>query len=745
MTGPERYPSTRASPPASEHDPSSGLPHLPQTEGSLELVEKIGEGGMGQVFRVRDRRFQREAALKLLKPDRQSERIRARFCREARVTAFLDHPSIPPVYEYGQTARGELFILMKLVRGQSLRERLNLRGEPPEDLIGLLEILIKVCEALAHAHKRGVVHRDIKPDNILIGRFGEVYLMDWGLARFGPRSADTKTTMSGEEQRQVFGPELTHEGAVVGTWGYMSPEQASGDAVTTASDVYALGAVLYEMLWDRTPIQSQGLEAVAATMQGQIRYPTRSSLPPELVALCRRCLSTRAEERPRSAGRVAEALRAELHGRGLGGAVSRAPSRRALAAAVAFAALALIAGALYAMGRAENHGLRVALGQVDRRGDGALARELRGLKRALTRSERKPVEAPVAPRPAGSVTADEVLRVVRQSRVLGARFAEPALKRGLAHSAAGRFEAAVRELDRALTLDPLSARAYSFRGVVRHRLKDRPGAMADYNLALALDPEDAEACFNRGFIHELEGRLAEAGRDYDAAIRIDPRQARAYSNRGRLKLNLNDIEGALGDCATAIKIEDRNPETHNTLGNIFDRLGRSADALREYSRAIVMYPRYAEAYSNRGDVLRNLGRPREARADLDKAIEYDAALPEAYYNRSLLAYDRRDYVAALEDLDKTLALNPGFTQAHNNRGVVLKSLGRLVDALESFNEALAIDRRNTDALINRASVYGLQERYPEALADFAAVLKINPKLEPELRPTIASFRALSQE
>ena len=245
----------------------------PHAELAFEQRGELGRGGMGAVYRVLDRRMGREAALKLvLEADAATL---ARFRREARLTAQLDHPAIPPVYEAGTTPSGQPYLLMRVVEGDPLSrriERLHAEGPPPiartGALAALLQSLVQVSEAMAYAHSQGVIHRDLKPANVMVGRFGEVQVMDWGLARELSESEQVDQDLRQSVGEVISGAEgLTQVGAVMGTLGYMPPEQAEGEVVGPAADVFALERSLTK--WPTQPLAHRVREALAALRAGE--------------------------------------------------------------------------------------------------------------------------------------------------------------------------------------------------------------------------------------------------------------------------------------------------------------------------------------------------------------------------------------------------------------------------------------------------------------------------------------------
>jgi serine/threonine protein kinase len=225
----------------------------PDLEGTrYRLINKLGQGGMGGVYRVEDRTLEREVALKVISVPECSAGWSARLLQEARVIAKLEHPGIVPVHDAGTLPDGRPYYTMKLVQGKRLDEHLK-------DVPGLsdrLRIFLRICDAVAFAHAHGVLHRDLKPANVMIGPFGEVLVMDWGLSKLLGTAASARNLTEPEENkiREGGSKEGTAHGSVLGTPGYMSPEQTRGDALLDErADVYSLGVVLEFLLAQGSP------------------------------------------------------------------------------------------------------------------------------------------------------------------------------------------------------------------------------------------------------------------------------------------------------------------------------------------------------------------------------------------------------------------------------------------------------------------------------------------------------------
>ena len=308
----------------------------PRTGDPLARYERLGvlgQGGMGEVWRVRDRDLNRIMALKVVRADKApSERMLARFIEEAQATAQLQHPGIIPVHELGRLPDGRFYFTMKEVRGRTLGEVI---AEVHEAAQGgawttgaqgwtfrrLIEAFHRACEALAYAHARGVVHRDIKPSNVMLGAFGEVLVLDWGLAkilgRAEPPAPEQPALDAVVTNRSLDHSDQTRMGEIAGTPSYMAPEQARGeiDRLGPPSDVYALGAVLHHILSGKPLYSGSFMLILAQVAAGGWRRPSGPApIPDELVEICRRAMAREPEERFPDAGAFAAELALWLDG-----------------------------------------------------------------------------------------------------------------------------------------------------------------------------------------------------------------------------------------------------------------------------------------------------------------------------------------------------------------------------------------------------------------------------------------------
>ena len=280
--------------------PDATLDHLrevsdwPDLAGTrYEALGVLGRGGMGTVYRARDRELQREVAIKVMGPVEAGDGTVARLRNEARVLARLEHPGLVPVHDIGTLPDGRLYYVMRLVRGRRLDEHARQERSRP----ALLRLFERVCEAVAFAHAHGVLHRDLKPANVMVGPFGEVLVLDWGLAKQVETGVPDAAASSARPEAPagvgapaplVDAPTRTQRGTVLGTPGYMAPEQARGDVdgLDQRADVYALGVVLRFLLEARAEPIPRALQAItgkAGAADPAERYPTVTALAADVA------------------------------------------------------------------------------------------------------------------------------------------------------------------------------------------------------------------------------------------------------------------------------------------------------------------------------------------------------------------------------------------------------------------------------------------------------------------------------
>src|SRR5262245_42092931 len=557
----ELLPGLRTAPNVGAVTPVPPAADLPQVPG-YELSGEIGRGGMGVVYRARDLALDRDVAVKLLQAGYPADSpVARRFADEARITAQLQHPGIPPVHDLGTLPDGRPFLAMKLIKGSTLDHLLAARPDPAHGRGRFVAAFEQVCQAVGYAHAHDVIHRDLKPANVMVGAFGEVQVMDWGLAKVltargragGPPATAQDTAADTAIRPTRDADQETQVGSLLGTPAFMPPEQAIGavDRVDARSDVFSLGGILCAVLTGRPPYVADTAEATRQLAAQARLEDTHARLAacgaePELVALCRRCLAAEPDDRPRDAGEVAAAvaaLRAAAEERAWRAELDRVRAaeqgkrRRVLLAASGVVALVLLAGlgvSLWQMVRALH-----AEGQA--KSKEAAANEERDLKAKALEAETKARQQAFAA--LRSMTAHVVERKFAQGAVLTDD--DKAFLRGVI----AQFDAfAAIQGDDA---ESRAARAEGrFRvGRMRYRLGELKEAEADFDAALGIQKQLAadfptrpefrqelgNSHNNRGILRRATGRLQEAEADFGAGLGIRKQLAADFPTRPEVR------------------------------------------------------------------------------------------------------------------------------------------------------------------------------------------------------------------
>jgi len=653
---------------------ASGRGGAPRRIGRYEVQGEVGRGGLGVVYRARDPERGDEVALKLLL--HAGEHARRRLRREIRALARLAHPHLVGVRDVTEH-RGRPVLVMDLVPGRSLEERLRASGRVEPRLAA--RWTRELARALEHAHGRGVLHRDLKPANVLLRDDGAALLVDFGLAK------EVDASLS----------RLTRTGTFLGTPGYWSPEQATGelDRVGVRSDVYGLGATLYAALTGRPPLPSDSLQgALRAVAEDDPEPPSRSvpGLDPALERVCLRCLAKDPGARFASAAELARALeRCERR------PSPATPDRsRAGAAAAAIVGLGLAAAAATLLAG------RLAAPPADGPPEAAAASPA-GAARPDVPAEAAPSDpAPTAtarssapraaspaprPRPPGW---SERARALFQSGRLDAlralcredlaRDPDSALAHqwlGSALALEGRYPEAEERLTRALAAGAEDPNAYLTRGIVRRELGRTPGAIDDFGAALDRDPSLATAHLYRALCHHDRDDLESALTDFEAAARLRPDHAETQRHLGNALVQLGRLDAAEEPLARAVDLDPADAESWRVRGDLRVRQGRGEDALRAYEQARVLQPNLAPAWEGAAVALQMVGRDERALEAVERALRLDPRSARAHFTRAslLLAVDRPDEGA--QALDRAIALRPGYGLAYLERAKLRRRRG----------------------------------------------------------------------
>jgi serine/threonine-protein kinase len=611
-----------------------------------QVLELLGKGGMGEVWRARDTRLNRDVALKVL-PEafaNSADRL-ARFQREAQVLASLNHPNIAVIYDLVES-EGEQVLVMEMVEGETLADKLKTGALPlPESL----SIALQIAEALRAAHKKGIIHRDLKPANIKIKPEGQVKVLDFGLAKqFHGAGSDT------DSQAATLKESMTVAGAIIGTPAYMSPEQAVGEAADPRSDIFSFGAVLYEMLTGRRAFSGKTVTALFhAILTSTPASPKRlrPEVPVELDALVNRALNKERHERQQNCEQLC--LELSLINTNISEKPSLLKNRRA----------ALVASALL---------LLLILGAI-----GWQVLRWRDASNTGT--------------PAGAI------------RVNPAASSYELFQQGVAYlerwDIEKNIDAALQAFNIALSKDQNYAPAYAGLGMAYlakfQNNRDRSLldlAVQNAQQAVKLDSHMAISRVSLGRAYAERGDSSLARSELDEALILDPLNAGAY--RG-----LADIEQAGSNWAEAERLYKKaldlspdNWDLHFILGNFYYRLARYSEAEQAYNRVINLAPDSHLGYRNLGGVYHMQGRFADASAQYQNALQIRASA-STYSNLGTSLFFQGLYQQSVAAFEKAIELGASNYQIWANLGDAYRQTpGNEEKAREAFQTAIRLVR-----------------------------------------------------
>jgi tetratricopeptide (TPR) repeat protein len=690
---------------------------------------------MGVVFQATDTVLGREVAIKVLQDKFGSATAAARrFANEARIAAQLQHPAIPPVYDLGTLPDGRPFLAMKLIKGDTLETILKQRNNLSSERGRLLAIFESVCQAIGYAHAHRVIHRDIKPSNIMVGAFGEVQVMDWGLAKvLGEETPAITEELAAEQTRawtEIHGtPEAgsqTRVGSLVGTPAFIAPEQAIGEIerVNEQSDVFGLGALLAVVLTGKPPYTGETAEAVRVqSVRGKLDdcfgRLDACGAEPELVALCKKCLAYESAGRPRNGGGVAQAVaalrsaaeeRARTAERDKAAADARTEEqrrkRRWQFTAAAVVVVALVGGIL---------GLSVYL-RAQARANATLAEQ-------KAKVEQRFALARMAIAKLHSGVSEDLLLKSDQFKELRTQ---------LLKEAADFYGDLEKLLEREVDANSRKtlAEAYFELGELTRKIGSSVEALAVHRKALALRRELA----------------AEQGADVETRLDV----ARSLEAEGWLLDDTGDPTGALRayedqrDIATALEAESATDAVRDVLARSYRLIGgvlansvRPAEALQSYQKSLAIHQKLANAnptvdkfqselavtHDRIGiHMLMSMGKPEAALTAWRKALDIQQELTNA--NPAVIRF--QFLLARIYDNIGWCLLNMGkpIEGAEADRKA-LDIMQKLVDdnpAMADWQDQLANFQINTGRALDR------QKRLAEALTTLEKALVILQKL-----------------
>jgi eukaryotic-like serine/threonine-protein kinase len=717
---------------AEQGSPSDCPPHL-------RLFGEIARGGMGCILKGRDVELGRELAVKVLRETHQDNpELARRFLEEAQIAGQLQHPGITPVYELGSFADGRPYFTMKLVRGKTLAELLAARADVLDDRPRFLGVFEQVCQTVAYAHARGVIHRDLKPSNIMVGAFGEVQVMDWGLAKVLPQASSGTEAQGGERERTHDTSVIctarsgnagatesgwqTEAGALLGTPAYMPPEQARGDVelLDERADVFGLGAILCVILTGQPPFTGPRDvahdKASAARLDDACARLDGCGADAELVALAKRCLAVEPSARPRQASEVAEQMTAYQHA-----VVERL--RQAEVARAAEEARALEARATAAQERKA------------RRMTVALAGSLMPL--LLLGGSWWWLQGQLAARRAdNNRTVHEALvqaRLLRQQAwaTQGRSSLESAVQ---ARALVQRAEAIIESgsVDAELTEQ------------IQDLLAELDTDQRDRELLTALD-EARLAQARRFSVPLLRSQLRKAFRSFGLPVGAGEPAAMAERLRNRPPGVREAVLASLDEWITQAENAPHDKHEMWWLRGVLAALepgsweeqvrnaaaetdaGKRRAALQQLAATADVEHLPAHTLTRLAARLQNVQAEASAAALLRRAQVWHA--DDFWINETLgIVLKKSDPAEALRYLTAAVSLRPDSANAHNNLGFALGNQGKLEEASAEYRRAIDLDPKDAAAHYSLAAVLAKQGKPDEALVEHQKAIDLDPKL-----------------
>ncbi len=717
------------------------------------VVKKLSEGGMGEIYLATETDLHRELAFKVMKDKLKNDPAAfLRFIEEAQITGQLEHPNIVPIHEIGIDPDGRLIFTMKLIRGKSLKTIINEEKEyfvtnsasstdtnasasdsskQPLSINEKINIFLKVCDAIAFAHSKNVIHRDLKPDNIMVGEFGEVVVMDWGLAKTigAKNAADDIIAKNIKTVRGTLkvAADMTTDGSFLGTPAFMSPEQAEGaiEKIDKLSDVFALGAVLYNLLtleyiYDAKTVEQILVQAATGAIKPARQRARFAKIPKELNAIIMKALSFDKAKRYQSVNELKQDLKAFLNSEKIsaykGSAFEKLVkwSKRhpavSLAATVSllilFVSLAVIA-LLYSNMQTAKLEKRTAELTAEKFARISAEREKDALlQKQRAQKEREHAEQLEIENAEMSAQMEDLIQqraslyselgkheeaLKNYSKAIEMNDANPQLyiKRGKIYRLTGEYELAIADFNKAIKLDGKNSEAFNQRGTVYLCLKKYDLALEDFKRAINLDKNNASAYNNCATLFLEFKRFDDAIQNIEKALKLNPKLGEAYVNRGLYYLMRDkDYQKALENFEQAVSLSPNNPDAYFNLGKVYYLLYNLIDAEKALSKTIEISPNYLEAYKIRAIVYMRLFDFRKSIEDFSKIIEKNDQDGAALFNRANCYYRLGEFDKALKDYTRAEKLKYGIPSVYFNRGIVYMKLGKRKQAIAEFEKYL---------------------------------------------------------
>ncbi len=728
--------------------------------GHYRIEAKLGEGGMGVVYKARDTHLDRWVAIKVLSSEALADPERKRrFVQEARTASALNHPNIIHIYDIDQS-HGIEFMAMEFVQGKTLHQYVGAQGRPPGEV---LQLAIQVAGALARSHEAGIVHRDIKPANIMVTPEGIVKVLDFGLAKLTEPAPGIGDAGESDATRTV--PFRTEEGIVFGTVEYMSPEQAEGKRIDARSDIFSFGTVLYEMIAGRRPFQGNSKLAILSAILCQEPVHLMESLPGTPAALdqiVRRCLEKDPERRFQKMSEVKTALE-ELQDASriasTGGRLGSPPvpselssSRRRWlvwgAAGILAITLLIAAPFTWRMWRSGHRQHLVAVlpfQSVAADADGQAFSE--GLVETLSRKLYWLDQFQQSERvlPPGDVQGDASLGPAEAHKKLGADL----ILTGTVQRTGQKMHCILRLLDAASSKEtkrlefdlPLQEAARMQQELLHSAVMlaglTVPSRANEVLAAGTTSIPDAYDSYLRahGYLKHADrpADLARAITLFQEALAQDPSFGRAYAGlgeaywaRGSQTQDQQWAEKARDSCLRAIAAKADLAEVHLTLGRIYSGTSRSQEAIAEFRKALQFNPMSIDAHTSLGEAYEASGQLADSEGTYRALIQLwpDYLVPYSHLGSFYVRQGR--YQDAEPVFRRFIELAPENASGYQNLGAVYHLLGRNEDAAAMMKKSLSI-KPTARGFTNLGTLYFFQGRYSDAVPLMEKATEMEPE------------------